>query len=253
MSWIARLRLETELAHWTSAGRRPGLWWRDDDARAMTPALERLLRVRQDMPIALAVIPDGDLENLARSLAAHSGVTLGQHGTDHVNARAAGVAAGEYAPGAKPDQMAVRIDAGRAALITHGLLPDFYTPPWNRVDEALPGVLVDLGFDLLSAWPSEAGAHAGLSRRDPEIDLLRWRPTARFRGASRILSALRQALESRRREGSEAPVGLLTHHLDHDPAAWRFLEWFVPYSRSRFDWPAIAADDHSHGGNLRAA
>jgi hypothetical protein len=236
MPWLSRLRLEAELGYWRSAGRRPGLWWRDDDARTMTPALERLLAARRGLPIALAVIPDGDLAGLAEGLAGRQGVTIGQHGIDHLNRRPAGTPAGEHALDADEGDMAVKIQAGWRTLVDHGLAPAFYTPPWNRVDAALPGILVDLGIGLMSAWPAEPGEHAGLARRDAEIDLMRWRPRARFRGAGRVLDALRRALEMRRVFGSDEPIGLLSHHLDHDPATWRFLAWFAPYAAERFDW-----------------
>ena len=47
-----------ELHLWRVAGRRLGLWWRDDDARAADPALERLLGLasRHGLPLTLAVI-----------------------------------------------------------------------------------------------------------------------------------------------------------------------------------------------------
>jgi hypothetical protein len=52
-----------------------------------------------------------------------------------------------------------------------------------------------------------------------------------------VLDALRQHLSRRRLEGRpEAPVGLLTHHLDHDEAAWGFLRWLVAYAGGRFEW-----------------
>lgn len=240
MAWIARLRLEAELAHWASAGRRPALWWRDDDARAMTASLERLLAVRGGAPLALAVIPDGDLRGLAAGLNGQVNVIVGQHGSHHRNHRAEGPA-GEYAQGAAPEAMEEQIEAGRRAMTAAGLKPAFYTPPWNRIDGPLPGVLVDQGFTVLSAWPGEEGAHAGLFRRDAELDLLRWKTRPRFRGTGRLLEALRRKLEFRRVIGDDTPVGLLTHHLDHDRAAWRFLEWFVPYARARFDWLPLTA------------
>ncbi len=30
-------------------------------------------------------------------------------------------------------------------------------------------------------------------------------------------------------------IGLLTHHLVHDEAAWQFLTWFADFARVRFD------------------
>jgi hypothetical protein len=53
------------------------------------------------------------------------------------------------------------------------------------------------------------------------IDLIDWR-LRRFVGAEAVLGAFAQALASSRTESSE-PVGLLSHHLAMDEAAWDFL------------------------------
>ena len=45
-----------ELARWKAAGHAPAFWWRDDDARRPTPALDRLLALsaRFDASITVA-------------------------------------------------------------------------------------------------------------------------------------------------------------------------------------------------------
>nr|QQZ49375.1 hypothetical protein JKL49_20480 [Phenylobacterium glaciei] len=65
---------------------------------------------------------------------------------------------------------------------------------------------------------------------------------ARFRGEGRILERLRELLAERRQAGLwAAPVGLLTHHLDHDEAAWRFLDRFIAWTQASGDiaWRAL--------------
>lgn len=39
----------------------------------------------------------------------------------------------------------------------------------------------------------------------------------------------------------DAPVGLLTHHLDHDEPAWGFLERFIALTRDGrpFEWVGL--------------
>lgn len=62
--------LTAELDAWHRDGQCAHLWWRDDDATRVTPALVRLLDLsaRHGIPVALAVIPrDADGE-LARHL-----------------------------------------------------------------------------------------------------------------------------------------------------------------------------------------
>ena len=49
-----------ELARWRAEGLSLPIWWRDDDAIAPTPALERLLALAEqfEAPLHLAVIPE---------------------------------------------------------------------------------------------------------------------------------------------------------------------------------------------------
>ena len=65
------LLLAMELRRWRAAGRKPVLWWRDDDARDDAPALRRLLALAAatGLPLTLAAIPDGDRSGLGRALA----------------------------------------------------------------------------------------------------------------------------------------------------------------------------------------
>lgn len=241
MAMLARLRLEHELALWRQQGQTPRLWWRDDDARAPSPALDRLLTVLDGAPIALAVVPDGDMAALAARLADSRGVTVSQHGADHVNHRAAGEAAGEYAVGTQPGSIAARVAEGRRRMTDAGLEPAFYTPPWNRVDEALPAALADCGYQAISAWGERDPSEGALARLDTHVDLLRWKGGGRFRGAGRFLGDLRAQFAARRAAGDfTAAVGVLTHHLDHDEEAWRFLPWFVDFARLNFAWGGFA-------------
>lgn len=234
---LARHQFEVELAHWRALGARPSIWWRDDDARAWTPALDRLIRVADGRPLAIAIIPDGDLGGLQRGLGPLRNILVSQHGSDHVNRRRPEEPVGEHAADASAASIAARVVSARRAMEAHGLAPAFYTPPWNRIDGALPPALAASGFDQLSGWGDFATIEGGRLRLDAHIDLLRWRPRARFRGAGPLFGALRRELKDRRAAGRlDEPIGLLTHHLDHDEPAWRFLGEFVDFARTRFDW-----------------
>lgn len=240
MIQIQRVRLERELARWREAGLSPRLWWRDDDAREPTPALDRLLRVADGVPLALAIVPDGDLAGLGRALGPVSNVTISQHGVDHVNRRGPGEAMGEHPLGASAAVMAQRISAGRAQMEAHGLTPAFYTPPWNRLDDHLMDALAASGSGGLSGWGGFQGLEGRCRRLDAHIDLLRWKPRPRFRGDAAFLRALQRELARRRRTRRfHDPIGLLTHHLDHDEGAWRFLGELVDFTRDRFEWVAF--------------
>ena len=132
------------------------------------------------------------------------------------------------------------------------LTPVFFTPPWNACQPALPGALVASGFDLLSAGKDPPTAEDGLRNLPAEIDILRWKTGARFKGASRVLNTLGKALAARRRRKDfRAPIGLLTHHLVHDEKSWRFLAWFLTYADARFDWTSIDRELHDHAQRIK--
>jgi hypothetical protein len=227
---LERIRLQRELRRWRAAGRQAYLWWRDDDAREVTPALRRLLAVAEKwhVPLTLAVIPDGDTLSL-RSVLEGRSVEVIQHGVDHCN-RLEGVGAGEFPPSWSRLRVTTQLRAGWARL---RVLPDalpVFVPPWHDVHPQLPASLRDCDFLGWSAWAGLEHNNA-LPRIDTHIDLLRWRGGARFRGQSLILKALRNFLMERRRSGDwDTPIGLLTHHLVHDAAAWHYLDQFLSWT-----------------------
>ena len=80
-TWSA---LERELALWRTAGRRPTVWWRDDDARELCEGLVRLLALSRsrEIPLALAVIPEG-LDAGLSAACENTPVSILQHGYRH--------------------------------------------------------------------------------------------------------------------------------------------------------------------------
>lgn len=240
----AVLKTEGELARWRRLGVRPRLWWRDDDAQAPSPALDRLLALAGQRPLALAVIPSGPLEPLAERLKGARNVSIGQHGVDHRNRRPEGVTPSEYALPPYVEEIATRVSAARERMVEAGLSPCFYTPPWNAVDSGLPQALARMGMPVLSAGET-CIVRTDIAYLPAEIDVLAWKGEARFKGEMRVMSALGRALAARRRAGElHKPIGLLTHHLDHDEATWTFLEWAMPFLDRRFDWADVTASRH---------
>lgn len=234
---IAHYRLGLELNRWRRLGRTPRLWWRDDDARSWTPTLDRLFDLADGRPLALAIVPNGDLHALAGCLRRAANVTVCQHGVDHVNRREPGDRPCEYLRGASVGAICAAIRSAREQMRRAGLVPAFYAPPWNQVDDDLIAALDRAGYNVFSA-ESEAPAGSGLACIGAQIDILRWtNGPARFRGSAGVLDALRRQLRERRKSGRlDAPIGLLTHHLDHDANAWRFLNWFLPFADQYFEW-----------------
>jgi hypothetical protein len=234
--------LEAELTRWRGLGRRPRLWWRDDDARRPTSILDRLLEIAGGLPLSLAVIPSGNMRAMGKWLRGHGQVTLSQHGVDHVNRRAPGEPPGELPIDAAEADVTAHIAAGRERISMTGVVPAFFTPPFNRVDEVLAPALIAAGFSAFSAWGALGLRPPPLWRLDTHIEILQWAPSPSFLGEGAFLGEFAQALRRRREAGAfDEPVGLLTHHLSHDEASWSFLERFTAFSRTSFDWRAFAS------------
>jgi len=241
---FALLRLNHELAIWRRAWRTPFLWWRDDDCRTATPELDRLLNARGDLPLTLAVIPDGDLPELARRLASLRGVSLAQHGVDHENRLATGGPRSEFPPDLPQASINAAVAAGRFRMEAEGLAPLTFVPPWNEPDDRQIEAIRAAGYTSYSAGARGAPLR-GLAHVAAAVDILRWKGKPHFRGRWRVFNAIRVQLEIRRASHAFAdPVGLLTHHLAHDEDAWNFLDWFILYARGRFEWRALGSILH---------
>jgi hypothetical protein len=139
------------------------------------------------------------------------------------------------------DEISAKLRAGWARLQgLPGLFPAF-APPWNDIHPALPGALRVCGYVGLTAH-GELSAALRPYRVDTHLDLMRWKNRVRFRGAGRFPRDLTAALALRRKQGRwDAPLGLLTHHLAHDEAAWRFLGKFLGWARRRpeLQWTSL--------------
>lgn len=231
---MRHLGLWLELRRWRAAGVRARLWWRDDDAAAPAPELDQLMAIaaENDIPLTLAVIPTGDMAALARRLACAPRVRAAQHGVDHLNRRE-GREAGEFPHDWPVAEVATALRRGRSLMAGLPGALAAYVPPWNDAHPHLAVALSAAGYAGWSANGTLAGDEgAGLRRIDVHLDLLRWRGGARFRGRGRFLGALAAELRRRRlADRWDAPIGLLTHHLDHDAAAWAFLAQFLAWSR----------------------
>jgi hypothetical protein len=217
MTWS---ELHAALDERNHAGRPVQFWWRDDDASAPSPALERAvgLSKKYAIPLALAVIPQEATPELFQGL--HKRVTVLQHGTDHRNRAAAGEKKTEY-PGTEPAEAALaRISSGMAKLqgVT-GFMP-VLAPPWNRIRKDLVDKLPSLGIRGISAYgPQKSREPApGLLQVNTHIDVVAWRRGRHFVGEEQALS---QAIKW---FVTGEPIGWLTHHAVHDAATWDFLE-----------------------------
>ncbi len=229
--WAALAR---EVDAWRAAGREAALWWRDDDAAAPSPALSRLLALRPGCPLGLAVIPAGAREALAAGLSGPVDVLV--HGFAHANHALAGERKSEY-PAGRVAPGELRAGRERLEAIFGGRALPVFVPPWNRMGADAAAALPAAGYEAVSGYRGRP--EGPLPRLDTHVDLIDWRGGRRFAGDEAVLGALVDALAARRRargpeppdasENPEAPadlppIGVLSHHLAHDDAAWRFLE-----------------------------
>jgi len=225
--------LERELEAWAAAGRTAEFWWRDDDAVTATPALERLLAGQRQwgVPLALAVIPAGADEALARRLTDEPGVAVVQHGWAHLNHARPGRPKAELGSDRPPAYVLGELTRGQARLdrlFGRGWLR-VLVPPHNRIADAVVAGLPAAGYVGLSRDKPRSAAPGDLVEVNTHIDIMDWTVTRAFLGESACLDQALAHLSAKRagRVDPGEPTGLLTHHLAHDEPAWRFAEQFV--------------------------
>jgi hypothetical protein len=226
--------LEREIGAWRAVGEAPTFWWRDDDAQAPTPELERLITLseRFDAALHLAVIPQGISPDLAARLRTSPTVWAMQHGFAHKNHEPDGLRASEV--GVSRDLALQRADLQEGwRLLQAADLPRLIScvvPPWNRMADRTRMALPSMGFAMLSAFegPTTNTPVPGLVQVHSHFDPVRWKGGARFRGLDKTLAMVVEHLADRRmgRVPKDTATGLLTHHLQTDEATWAFVEEF---------------------------
>jgi peptidoglycan/xylan/chitin deacetylase (PgdA/CDA1 family) len=221
--------------------RKIPFWWRDDDAETATPELERLLALmrRHDLPLALAVIPKGATDDLARRLANERRIAVLQHGWQHRNHSPPDekkMELGDHRPVA-----AVLEELGEGYERLGRLFPQKFlpvlVPPWNRIPASVRDARHEAGLTGFSAFgPAPPQQAHWVNTHVDIIDWLTRGPLAR----SDIYRLLCRELE-RRLGGDAEPLGILTHHLMHQDASWDFLdELFSLTGRHPASvWPSI--------------
>jgi hypothetical protein len=180
------------------------------------------------VPLALAVVPASATPALAARLARAPGIDLLQHGYAHTNHAPPGDKKIELGTHRPAMFVLGELGTGRLALerlFDRRVLP-VLVPPWNRIAPSLVPTLPEIGYRGLSTFGPRRRAHpvAGLLQVNTHLDLINWE-TRRFAGVAEVLAGLVQALAASR-AGTAEPVGLLSHHLAMDEAAWDFLQSF---------------------------
>jgi len=224
--------LRGELDCWANDGRIATLWWRDDDSVDITPALSDLTTVSADagVPIMLAVIP----ALLTPEFKAHtfpSGVRLAQHGYTHNNFARAGVKKSEFGPEREQSDMMAEIAKGFRDVMELDNAISAFVPPWNRMDMTLLPSMRQIGITAISTFRPRKHTELapGLRQVNTHADVVDWHGSRGFMGEQPVLAQITGHLSARRTGAVDCtePTGLLTHHLVHDIACWRFLATFT--------------------------
>ena len=227
--------LSAELDLWADAGEVAAFWWRDDDATEQTPALDRLLALRQEtgVPIAIAVVP-ANAQTALGALLSDEKIDVMQHGYAHLNHRDASKKKAELGNDRALWDIASELAAGRGRMFDifgeNGWI-EAMVPPWNRIDTPVTALLPGLGFHGISAFSArdEAEPLSGLSAVNTHIDIVDWPGTRAFVGDAAALNAAIAHLAAKRRgiADRDEATGLLTHHLAHDEGCWAFARAFI--------------------------
>ena len=220
--------LDAELAIWRTEGLHLPIWWRDDDAIAPTPALDRLAALAEDLslPVHIAVIP----KHAEPALAAYSRDRLLirplVHGWQHISHAPDGAKKAEFGH-PRPDAAHELAQAQNRMqeLFGDDLLPIF-VPPWNRLDDGLLPVLADAGYVGVSTYLPRDNriAAPGLVQINTHIDPIFWRGTRSLVPPDTLIADITKLLQDRRKglTDPQEPLGFLTHHLVHDEDIWGF-------------------------------
>jgi hypothetical protein len=224
--WAA---LAEELDLWLDPECQATFWWRDDDVTQPSKALDRLLELADGIPVALAAIPMAAGPKLAKRLASTPDVTVMQHGYAHANHAPSGEKKAEYGKHRPISEMIDEIARGAERLrdVFYEKATATLVPPWNRITDDLVALLPDAGISALSSIGPRIPDRPPL-RVNAHVDIIDWRGQRDFLGSAAIERVIDHL--SRRRSGeieTAEATGLLTHHLDHDEACWRFVADFL--------------------------
>ncbi len=224
--------LQSELRRWQDAGLTLPLWWRDDDAVAVTPQLEKLSAMsgKLGLPVHLAVIPREAQTALAEYMSDQSALIPVVHGWAHQNHAPADEKKAEFRLHRPLEAVVADAEAGlsrlRALFGAH--LRPMFVPPWNRIDSKVAKQLHGLGYRVLStATPRKILLAApGLAQINTHLDPIDWRGTRGLIDPDRLIAQTVELLHDRRtgRADNAEAFGVLTHHLVHDQDIWTFTQ-----------------------------
>jgi hypothetical protein len=224
---VSEVLLRKTIDEAAEQGRKIRLWLRDDDAVEPTEPLERLLELTgsHSIPVTLAVIPKETGEALARRLGDAPVASVVLHGWSHQNHAPAGEKKQELGLHRPSPVVLAELREGLdklSALHSQRFIP-MLVPPWNRLAPALWPELPALGLKLLSVFGKESDSPP-IPLMNTHVDIMDWHGTGGGRPAADLFAELAGWIA---RADTPPAIGILTHHLVHDAAAWDFLEALI--------------------------
>ena len=227
--------LDLELARWKSAGLCLPLWWRDDDAVDLSPALDRLTALARalEIPVHLAVVPREATQGLADFVRETTHLIPVVHGWAHRNHAPDGDKRAEFSANRPLVEMRGEAAQGLARLsdLFADILGRMFVPPWNRIAPQFEAELAGLGYRALSTFTPRDNPFAapGLARINTHLDPIDWKANRRLAPPGTLIAQVTRQLADRRlgRADNNEPYGILTHHLAHDDAIWAFTEALI--------------------------
>jgi hypothetical protein len=230
---MSRSDFITVLDRYAEQGRHALLWLRDDDAVKPSAPLSRLLDLsgRWNVPMTIAAIPAHATPALADLLQPLKEIAVAVHGWDHLN---------HAPPGQKKEELGLHRSQEIVLQSLHmGLrrIVDLFgrssvalmVPPWNRIDPQLIGHLPARGYKALSIFGPERSL-PGLALVNTHLDIIDWKGSRGGRSFEALYGEAATWLNAE--QGPSIRLGVLTHHLVHDEAAWAFLEDFLALTAS---------------------
>lgn len=228
--------LMTEIEQWKAEGGSARFWVRDDDATTAEPRLVELVELceREAVPLTLAVIPLPITTGLVDLIMSRSHLTPIQHGFDHQNRETSPDKPKSEFPEDRPAVEALRsIQLGShvlGELFGARALPVFCSP-WGTIAPKFLDRLSSLGFTGYSGSRSGSELHRrattprSLSHASCHVAVNR----TRREGADelpedRIVEILISVVRAVRADGSNEPVGIMTHHWGVDASVRDFLK-----------------------------
>jgi hypothetical protein len=216
------------------------VWWRDDDAVETTPQLDRLLGLASShaVPLGLAVVPERVTAGLAARIAAAPEVAVLQHGWSHRSHSPNAKKKAELGDDRPIETVLAELAAGRSILqeLFAGRFLPVLVPPWNRIGATVRARRREAGLPALSVFgPRRAEPHVV----NTHVDMIDW--TQRATQSRAAVFGLLHRLFEQCLLGHDEPIGLLTHHLVHDEAAWALIDevLLLLADHPAVEWPQV--------------